>query len=92
MVVRVDWIVNCQSQLSWAHKHCFACVLPRTHVKQLGIALREMGNFNALKMVLSGLQCQTIFRLRKSWSHVSDRWMKKFESLEVCLVRHRGII
>jgi hypothetical protein len=46
--------------------------------------LYERNNFNSLKMVLCGLQCQAVHRLRKTWAAVKESQVRKFKSLQVC--------
>eukprot|EP01134_Creolimax_fragrantissima_P007957 CFRG7957T1 len=49
---------------------------------QLAACLFKDNNFNSLKMVLCGLSCQAVFRIRQSWALVSDKSSKKFEQLQ----------
>lgn len=42
----------------------------------------EMNNFNGVVEVLSALRRSSVYRLRKSWNHLSDRAWNIFEQLE----------
>jgi hypothetical protein len=43
----------------------------------------EMNNFNGVVEVLSALRRSSVYRLRRSWNHLSDRAWNVFEQLEL---------
>ncbi|XP_064649116.1 ral guanine nucleotide dissociation stimulator-like 1 isoform X3 [Lineus longissimus] len=43
--------------------------------------LRVLKNFSSLKAIISGLQSNPIYRLRKTWAAISKDYIEKFESL-----------
>jgi hypothetical protein len=48
---------------------------------QLADKCYKLHNYNSMKAVISGLQSQAIYRLKRSWNHVTSKRKKKFEKL-----------
>jgi len=61
-----------------------------TRVIEMAVELRKLNNFNGIMEVLAGLQTTAIYRLRHTWSAVSESTFATFEELKTLLSREKN--